>query len=97
MQLLDAARLARLAVVACAIFCSAPSDGYAQDGGAGTEPGAADVRVDPETGERFRWVRPDEEIRRGALQVPSWLVIAGGITVAGAAAAILFARARRRG
>ena len=96
MQLLDVARLARLFVVVCAIVAYTPSAGSAQEAGAGAEPPHADVRVDPETGERFHWVRPEEAIRRGALQVPGWLVIAGAVLVAGAAAALLV-RARRRG
>ena len=95
MQLLK--RVAVVAAVACALFAWAPSVGYAQDAGSREPPAPADVRVDPETGERYRWVRPDEEVRRGAVQVPGWLVIAGGVAVAGAAAALLILRARRRG
>ncbi len=58
--------------------------------------GSADVEVDPATGERFRWVRPSDAMRRGIVPVPAWLAIAGGILVASGAVGMLTWRARRR-
>jgi hypothetical protein len=66
------------------------------------EPGGAsadeNVRIDPETGRRYRPVRPPEGMRRGAWPVPPWVVVtAGSVIVAGAVVALLLRlRPRRR-
>jgi hypothetical protein len=90
-----------LAVVAFALaaaWSGAATDARAQEQAptAQAEADAGPLHVDPATGERFRWTRPDEPMRRGPLAVPSWAVVTLGTLVAGAAAAALVLRARRR-
>lgn len=86
--------------VAALLLALGPATALGQDGGTrpqeSPESVAADVEIDPGTGERFRWVRPEEPLRRGPLPVPAWVAITGGALVATAAAAALVWRARGR-
>lgn len=69
----------------------APGGALAQDAGAADDDG---VQIDPATGERWRWVRPDEQMRRGLLPVGAWVAVAGGSLVAVGAVVALVLRAR---
>lgn len=55
-----------------------------------------DLRVDPETGERYRLVRPPEGPARGRWAAPTWVVWTVGGLVFGGATAALARRLRRR-
>lgn len=84
------------ALVGLLFVCTARAQEEVRDSPEGPAAAAAegDVEVDPRTGERFRWVRPSEEIRRGELRVPGWVAISGGVLVALAAAGVLAWRVR---
>lgn len=72
----------------------AVSTARGQDAGPGQAAAPGDVQVDPRTGERFRWVRPSDGMRRGELRVPGWVAVSGGVLLATAAAGVLLWRAR---
>lgn len=90
--------------VAALLLALGPAMALGQDGGTQESQGlqgpqdsvAEDVEIDPGTGERFRWIRPEEPLRRGPLPVPAWVAIGGGAVVAAVAAAALVWRARGR-
>lgn len=84
-----------LALALASALSLGSAHGWAQDGGAAPAVGT-DVQVDPVTGERWRWERPEEPLRRGSIPVAGWVALAGGAVVALAAAAALVVRARRR-
>jgi len=71
-----------------------PASAVAQDGAGASESGR--VQVDPETGERYRVVRPPEGVRRGRISVSAWVAIAGGVLLVLAAAGTLTARLAQR-
>ena len=67
----------------------------ATHGESASEDAAPVVHVDPETGERYREVRPGRGLRRGTLSAPSWLVYVLGAAIGLLALVALMQRSRR--
>lgn len=90
-------------VLSAALAVTVPCVALAQDAGhAATAPSndasAAPndgVQIDPATGERWRWVRPTDDMRRGLLPVSAWVAIAAGAALGIVAVVALVLRARR--
>jgi len=96
--------LAQALIVLClagapALAQEAPpsADGAEDEDSAAAASPEGEIRVDPVTGRRYRDVRPDDALRRGAWPVDRWVPLVAGVLVALGALVALALAHRKRG